>query len=313
MLDSFGRDVSYLRVSVTQRCNLNCSYCGTGAPDPDELTPAQIVTIVRAFASLGVDKVRLTGGEPLARKDIPDIAAGIKEISGIKKLALTTNGVLLEQKARELKNAGVDAVNISLDTLDREKFRKITGRDLLPEVIKGIESAIEAGFGRVRINSVLMRGKNDADAGSLIRLAEKYPVDVRFIELMPFSSAEKNASLMIPQSELLSRFPFLVPQAEKGGASSTAKYYTAEGFLGKIGFISPVSDKFCADCNRIRLLSNGKLRPCLGHEKTYDLKACLDDPEKLVSTIKEAIAAKPVGHNFDCAYGGLHAMNKIGG
>ncbi len=313
MLDSFGRDVSYLRVSVTQRCNLNCSYCGTGKPDPEELTPEQIGTVVRAFAALGIDKVRLTGGEPLMRGDVSVIAGKIKEIEGIRRLGLTTNGVLLKEKARTLKEAGVDAVNISLDTLDRDRYQKITGRDLLPEVIEGIEAAIKAEFRSVRINSVLMRGRNDADAEDLIRLAEKYPVDVRFIELMPFSSGEKNAELMIPEQELLSRFPFLSPQTVRSSPSSTAKYYTSDSLLGKIGFISPVSDKFCADCNRIRLLSNGLLRPCLGHEKTYDLKPFLDDGEKLTGIIKEAIASKPVGHNFECAYGGLHAMNKIGG
>ena len=312
MLDSFGREVNYLRVSLTQRCNLNCAYCGAGRPDLRELRADEIVRITAVCAALGVSKVRLTGGEPLLRDDVAEIAAGIRGVPGIRKLAVTTNGVCLAQKAAALREAGVDAVNISLDTLDAARYKKLTGKAALPRVLEGVDAALAAGFRHVRINSVLIRGENDGEAEKLIALAKDRPVDVRFIELMPFSSAEQNAARMVTARELLARFPFLTPAGTEtdGGA---AKYYYAPGYLGRIGFISPVSDKFCDTCNRLRLLSTGELRPCLGHEQTFDLRPYLDDAGKMKAIVQAAILAKPVGHNFDCAYGGLHAMNKIGG
>ena len=310
MIDSFGRNISYLRVSVTQRCDLNCVYCGKTAPDGKELTAEQIITAVGVFARLGITKVRLTGGEPLVRNDITEIAAGIKKTGGIEKLAITTNGVKLSEKAAELKKAGVDAVNISLDTLNGDCFRRITGTDALGRVLDGIRAAAEQGFSPVRINSVLIRGENDAEAGKLIALAKEHPVDVRFIELMPFSDAGYNAGLVVKAEELLERFPELTPcpGAEDGSA---AKYYTAPGFKGKVGFISPVSRKFCADCNRMRLLADGRLRPCLGSEQTLDFMRFYGDEEAMLRAAKDAILAKPAGHNF--GVDNMRAMNKIGG
>ena len=310
MLDSFRREVNYLRVSVTQRCNLNCLYCGAAAPDRRELTAQEIETVVVACASLGITKVRLTGGEPLLRPDIAEIAARIRAVAGVRQLAVTTNGVCLCEKAAALRQAGVDAVNISLDTLDAAEYKRLTGADVLPAVLSGIDAALAAGFPRVRINSVLIRGENEAAAERLVGLAKDRPLDVRFIELMPFAEREKNLSLMIPAAELLARFPFLT---HVNGTDGVAKYYTAPGFAGRVGFITPVSDKFCETCNRIRLLSTGERRPCLGYEKTFDLKPVLHDSEKLKETVRAAILSKPVGHNFECAYGGVHAMNKIGG
>lgn len=310
MKDNYGREINYLRVSVTQRCNLNCVYCGSEKPDTDEMTAEEIINIVSAFSKVGINKVRLTGGEPLVRKDIAQIASGIKRTDGIKKLVITTNGVGLFEKAEELKNAGIDAVNVSLDSLDRERYEKITGRDVLGEVIKGIDRASE--IMPVRINSVLIRGENDSEAENLIYFAKDRRVDVRFIELMPFSSTGENEKLIIKADEILNAFPFLKPAKPKK-ENSVAKYYEADGFLGKIGFITPVSDKFCESCNRIRLLSNGKIRPCLGHEETYDIRKYIGDEERLIEEIKKAILSKPVGHNFECAYGNSHAMNKIGG
>ncbi len=311
MLDSFGRDVNYLRVSVTQRCNLNCLYCGAAAPEGRELTEDEIVTIVAACAGVGVTKVRLTGGEPLLRRDIAEIAARLRALPGIQKLGITTNGVLLSEQAAALREAGIDAVNVSLDTLDAAEYRRLTGADVLGSVLDGIDAALAAGFRRVRVNSVLIRGENEDAAERLIALAKDRPVDVRFIELMPFSESGKNEALVIPAAELLARFPFLVSATER--EVGVAKYYTAAGYAGRIGFIAPVSDKFCAACNRLRLLSTGELRPCLGYEKTFDLNPVLHDPAKLEATIRAAILSKPIGHNFACAYGSMHAMNKIGG
>lgn len=312
MKDNLGREINYLRVSVTQRCNLNCVYCGCENPDTDEMTPGEIEKAVRAFAKLGINKVRLTGGEPLVRRDITEIADRIHRIDGIEKLVITTNGVRLFELAQELKNVGIDAVNVSLDSLDGENYKKMTGRDALSDVLKGIDKAIECGIKRIRINSVLIRDFNDMEAGNLIYYAKDRNVDVRFIELMPFSEAESNEKLIVKADELLNRFSFLKP-VESTKTDSVAKYYEADGFKGKIGFITPVSDKFCSRCNRVRLLSNGNIRPCLGYEKTYGIRGILDDEEKLLSVIGEAIRSKPAGHNFECAYGNVHAMNKIGG
>lgn len=311
MIDRYGRQISYLRVSVTQRCNLHCLYCGSECPEPDGMTAGQIADIVRLFSYEGIDKVRLTGGEPLLREDIAEIAREIADLEGIKKTALTTNGVLLAQRARELKEAGVNAVNVSLDTLDRERYCELTGGNFLPEVLKGVETALKEGLS-VRINAVPMKGVNDSEAEQLILLAKDAPIDVRFIELMPFSDAGENKKLIVTGEELLGRFPFLHP-VETGDKSSPSRYYEADGFQGKIGFITPVSDGFCDRCNRIRLLSDGKIRPCLGHEQTYDLKPFFGDEEKMREIIRQAIAAKPKGHAFGCAYGSPHGMNKIGG
>lgn len=310
MKDNFGREINYLRVSVTQRCNLNCIYCGSEKPDTDEMTVKEIKKAVSAFAKLGITKVRLTGGEPLVRNDIADIASEIKKIDGIKKLVITTNGVGLYEKAKMLKSAGVDAINVSLDSLDREKYKHLTGRDVLDEVLKGIYFASE--IMPVRVNSVLIRGENDKEAKDLIYLAKDRKIDVRFIELMPFSETGENEKLIIKAEEILEKFPFLKP-VRMNKETSVAKYYEADGFRGQIGFITPVSDKFCDECNRIRLLSNGKIRPCLGHNEVFDIREYLNDEEKLIEEIKKAVLSKPKGHNFECAYGNSHAMNKIGG
>ncbi len=316
MIDSYGRNINYLRVSVTKRCNLNCSYCGAECEKDEELTADETEKAVRAFASLGVTKVRLTGGEPLLRNDICDIAKRIKSIEGIKKLAITTNGVLLSKYAEKLKVAGVDAVNISLDTTDSKQYEKITGFDLLHKVFEGIEEAQRTGLFPLRLNAVLIRGENDDQAGKLIDIAKNNKIDVRFIELMPFSSEGENESLVIKGEEILKKFPFLKPVGQNDGTKfekGVARYFEAEGYLGRIGFITPVSDKFCGECNRIRLLSDGKIRPCLGNDKVIDIKEYLNDEKLLKERVKEAILQKPNSHLFGCGYGNSHGLNKIGG
>ena len=311
MLDSLHREVNYLRVSVTQRCNLNCLYCGSAAPESRELSAAEIDTIVSVCAKLGIKKVRLTGGEPLLRRDITDIAARIHTIKGVGYLAMTTNGTLLAGYASDLKKAGLNAVNISLDTLDAAQYRRMTGADALQNVLAGVDAALSAGFEHVRINSVLMRGENETAADQLIAFAKHRTVDVRFIELMPFADPARNGEKIIKAKELLARFPFQA--AENDAEDGVANYYTLPGFKGRIGFITPLSNQFCDKCNRIRLLSDGKLRPCLGHEATYDLLPVLDDPMQLENAIRRAILSKPAGHTFACASENLYAMNKIGG
>lgn len=316
MIDSYQRDINYLRVSVTKRCNLNCSYCGAKNEASEELTPAQLEKIVRAFARNGITKVRLTGGEPLVRRDIVEIAQRLAGIDGIKKLAVTTNGIFLKRYAAELKRAGVTAVNISLDTTDREQFRSITGYDGLDKVFEGIDECERAGLSPIRLNAVLTKGKNEDQAESLISIARNRKIDVRFIELMPFSSDGEKDELVVTGEELLKKFPELKPFVKENTTDfekSVARYYTAEGFKGRVGFITPVSNSFCSECNRIRLLSDGKIKPCLGNSEVYDIKAFLDDVERLEQEIKKIILSKPREHSFGCGYGNHHGLNLIGG
>lgn len=316
MIDKYNRKINYLRVSVTKRCNLNCRYCGAVTEGKEqELTPTEIEKIVSAFVYHGINKVRLTGGEPLVRKDICDIAERIGRMQDVKKLALTTNGIRLSEMAQRLKNAGVTAVNISLDTTDKEQFRSITGHDSLHKVFEGIDECERVGISHLRLNAVLIRGENDSSAESLIEIARDRKIDVRFIELMPFSDEGENDKLVIKGEEILQRFPFLKPVETKKSdfESSVARYYEAEGFKGRIGLITPVSKKFCSDCNRIRLLSDGRVKPCLGNNETYDLKQYIDDEEKLRHAVADAILSKPMEHSFSCGYGNSHGMNRIGG
>lgn len=249
------------------------------------------------------------------RSDIAEIAGRISRTEGIKKLVLTTNGVMLKKYAKGLKESGVSAVNISLDTLDKEKYKKITGCDCLDSVLDGIEEAEQCGISNLRINSVLIRGQNDDEAERLILLAKDRRIDVRFIELMPFSDTGENKKLIIKGEEILERFPYLKPveESKSNAEKSVAKYYTADGFQGRIGFINPISEKFCSDCNRIRVLSDGKIRPCLGSNTEIDIRNIIDDGEKLVGALKEAILSKPKGHSFSCGYAGFHGLDKIGG
>lgn len=309
MKDNYGREINYLRVSLTQRCQLNCVYCGRKPPDTCELSPAEIEKAVGLFARCGIKKVRLTGGEPLMRSDIPEIVSRIKNIGGIEKVALTTNGIRLADNMKALASAGLDAVNVSLDSADREGYKAVTGSDRLDKVLEGISAAVGCGGMTVRINAVLMKGINDNAADGLIELAHDDPVDVRFIELMPFGG---DSSRLVTGNEIVAARPFL-KLCEKQEKGSPAVYYSADGYKGKIGFISPVSAKFCAECSRIRLLSDGSIRPCLGYPGLFVLRPYLDDEEKALEIIRNAILSKPAAHVFSECPGGLEAMNRIGG
>ncbi len=311
MKDSFGREITYLRVSVTQRCNLNCVYCGKSdcAKKETELSPDTIEKLVRAFAKCGINKIRITGGEPLVRSDICEIAGRIRSVEGVETLALTTNGVYLAQYARELKSVGLDSVNISLDSTDGSTYRHLTGADVLKKVLEGIDAAERAGISPVKINAVLMKGVNSDGAGDLVNLAKDRIIDVRFIELMPFSDKGEDSSLIVTGDEILREFPFLKPVESE---ESTAKYYSAEGFKGRVGLISPITHKFCSSCNRIRLLSDGRVKPCLGYETAYDILQFIDDENKLLEEVKNIILKKPAGHSFGNENAG-HGLNRTGG
>lgn len=311
MKDSFGREISYLRVSVTQRCNLNCVYCGKEdcAKKEAELSAEDIFRLVKAFAQCGITKVRITGGEPLVREDICEIVEKIHSIEGIQTIALTTNGVYLKQYAASLKEAGLQSVNISLDSTDESTYRHLTGAAVLHKVLEGIEAAQAAGLAPIKINAVLMKGVNSDGAGELIALARKAPLDVRFIELMPFSDSGEDKEMMVTGAEILQQFPYLKPIESE---QATARYYSAEGFRGRVGLINSVSRKFCADCNRVRLLCDGKVKPCLGDDTLYDVMPYIEDETALAAQIKSIILKKPAGHRFE-EKAPAHGLNKTGG
>ena len=297
MRDAFGREIRYLRVSITTRCNLRCVYCGkeTCEKRDEELTPEALEKIVRAFARTGVERVRVTGGEPLVRPDVCEIVRRVADAGGFSRVSLTTNGVLLGQYAKELKDAGLTDVNVSLDSTDENVYRLLTGTDALGRVLDGIAEAEKAGL-PVKINAGLMRGVNDDGAGALIELARTRRIDVRFIELMPFSDPEETKKVRVTGDELLARFQLL---GKAGPLEGTARYCEAPGFAGRVGLISPVTRRFCASCDRVRLLSDGSVKPCLGFDETYDLKPYLDDPERLERAVREAVLPKPAGHDFE--------------
>ena len=317
MRDTYGRQIRYLRLSVTDLCNLRCRYCmpedGVCKKSHQEmLTQEEMLQAVRAAASLGVTKVRLTGGEPLVKKNILDICAQTAGVEGIGEVCITTNGLLLPPLARQLRRAGVGRVNLSLDTLDREKYAYITRRGTLDQALAGLESALEAGFQRVKINTVLIGGFNDDEIGDLAALTLKYPVDVRFIELMPmYDSGEFGQGAMVKNDQVLRRLPQLQPLPGDGGV---ARLYRLPGALGSVGLISPVSHQFCSACNRIRLTADGKLKPCLHSGAEYDLKGL--SYEGMVEQFQRAILDKPACHEELTAQKRSQAgrnMNAIGG
>lgn len=319
MIDGCGRKIEYLRVSVTEKCNLKCIYC-----DPDgencsrevntELTPDQIEALVRSMAKIGIKKVRITGGEPLVRRDICEIVSRVASVEGIEDISMTTNGISLHRYAQKLKLAGLKRLNISLDSLKEDRLFKITGGGSLKKILDGIDLALEAGLTPVKINTVLIKGVNDDEIDDFIALTKDRPLECRFIELMPIGAfGEKNAGKVIPSSEIIAARPHL-EYLEKVDKGAPAEYYRAKGHAGKVGFISPMSHKFCGDCNRIRLTSDGKIRPCLGNNGEVDVMDVLDNhPEELDSFIKNVIYNKPVGHHFGEDFSSSRHMNRIGG
>ena len=324
-LDSFGRNVNYLRISVTDRCNLRCIYCmpPEGVPQishSELFSYEEIQTVVRAAAELGINRIRLTGGEPLVRAELPELVRMLSQIEGIEELSLTTNGVFLKKYALELKQAGLSRVNVSLDTLKADKFRYITRLGELQGVLEGIEAAKKAGFEPVKTNTVVMRGINDDEILDFARMTYEDGWHVRFIELMPF----KGVAEFVPSIELRQHISLLgkpEPCASITG-NGPAMYYRLPGARGTIGFISPLTETaFCSRCNRMRLTSDGKLRPCLLREDEIDLKLPLRSDEigapmkELKRLILKAVASKPEHHHLEGGNVRLvnRKMSQIGG
>lgn len=326
MLDRFNRQIEYLRVSVTDRCNLRCTYCmppeGVEMKSHEEiLSLEEIVQIVQALVPLGISKIRLTGGEPLVRKGLPSLVKRLAAIPQIKDLSLTTNGLLLPQYAQELKEAGLNRVNISLDTLDGEKYRQITRLGNINQVHQGIKAALAAGLDPVKINVVVIKGFNDDEIQDFARLTLDFPLHVRFIELMPIGqSAKKALDLYLPVLEvkqIIEKDYRLTPVDVLRG-NGPAKYYQIPGAQGTVGFIGAISQHFCQSCNRMRLTADGKLRPCLQKGTEYDLREPLRRHasfEELQRIFLQALGEKPKEHNMQKEGWGQQArnMSQIGG
>ena len=316
MTDRYGRNISYLRLSVTELCNLRCRYCmpeeGVCKKRHEEmLREDEMIQAVEVAASLGITKLRITGGEPLVKKNIVSICRRAAAVEGIREVCLTTNGILLPELAEPLREAGVRRLNISLDTLDEEKYAYITRTGSLAQAVEGIRAALAAGFEKVKLNTVLIGGFNEEEIVPLAELTLRYPIDLRFIEMMPMVAGGFGPEAFVPNTRVLEALPELEEQPADGGV---ARLYRLPGALGRVGLISPVNAHFCAACNRIRLTADGKLKPCLHSAEEYSIKGL--DREGMRSVMERAIYNKPAWHGELNAQNPSHAgrnMNQIGG
>jgi len=310
LVDGYGRTIDYLRISITDHCNLKCYYCtpfsGRSHLERSEiLTYEEMLNVARAAAAIGITKIRVTGGEPLVRKGVVEFCRMLSKIDGLKSLALTTNGIYLAEMAEPLFKAGVRRINISLDTLRPERFEKIAGYNLLPRVLDGIKRAEQVGMYPIKINTVVMRSINDDEIEDLARLTLDKPYHVRFIELMPTdSSAYGNyESLFIPVEEFMKKINQLgrVQIEPTTNSCGPAKLCRLPGAVGKVGFIAPISWHFCGSCNRLRLTADGKIKTCLFSQEEIDIKTPLRagaTQDEIINIFGQAVANKPSGHHL---------------
>jgi len=326
LIDRFGRRITYLRISVTDRCNLRCVYCMESGrsfiPRDRLLDLAEIARIARTFVELGVRKVRLTGGEPLVRRNILGLMREIAALPGLDELVITTNGSRLEELAGPIRAAGIRRINISLDSLRPERFHSITRNGDLGSVLRGIDAALAAGFEHIKLNVVILKHRNHDEVPDLVRFAVDKGINISFIEEMPVGRigahdrAEAFYSSEAIRSDLLARFQ-LIPTVETTGGP--ARYYRIPDTETRVGFISPHSHNFCGDCNRVRVTADGRLLPCLGQEQALDLRHILrrypGDAARLGQVIRTAMQHKPKGHEFGLGSDRflLHHMNLTGG
>ncbi|SDH89736.1 GTP 3',8-cyclase MoaA [Pseudomonas panipatensis] len=312
LIDPFGRRITYLRLSVTDRCDFRCTYCMSEdmqfLPRDQVLSLEELYALADAFIGLGVRRIRITGGEPLVRKGLTSLLARLGARAELDDLAITTNGSQLTERAAELRAAGVRRLNISLDSLRRERFAAFTRSDRLPQVLAGIDAARAAGFERIKLNCVVQKGRNDDEVCELAAFALARGLDISFIEEMPLGSVTSHSRAQTlcssdeVRAQLAGRWP-LTPSLERSGGPS--RYYRVDGFASRIGFISPHSHNFCGDCNRVRVTAEGKLVLCLGHEGALDLRALLrrhpGDSARLRAALVEALQLKPQRHHFDAS------------
>ncbi|MBS3803959.1 MAG: GTP 3',8-cyclase MoaA [Oleiphilaceae bacterium] len=314
LIDNFGREINYVRISVTDRCDFRCVYCMseemTFLPKAQTLSLEEILVLARNLVACGVTKIRLTGGEPLVRSGVVGLVKSIRELPGLKELCMTTNGSRLQDLAAPLKNAGLDRLNISLDSLDADRFRELTRTGRLGQVLAGISAARAAGFEHTKLNAVILRGRNDDEVLPLVDYALENQLDLSFIEEMPLGviTEHSRAEAFIASEELRtiigSRYP-LQPAADVTGGPS--RYYRIPGHNNRIGFISPHSHNFCGDCNRVRVTTEGRLLLCLGNEHSLDLRSVLregDQSEAAVDArvqvaLHQAMTIKPEKHHFN--------------
>ena len=310
LIDDFGRQVDYVRISVTDRCDFRCVYCMaeemTFLPRESIMSLEEIALVARAFVELGVSRIRLTGGEPLVRRGLVDNLHHIGRLKGLDELLITTNGSQLVRHAKALKEAGVKRLNVSLDSLDEAKFKAMTRTGKLPQVLQGINTAIEEGFERIKINAVVMRGSNDDEVLDLVEFARDKGIDIAFIEEMPLGTIESHDRALTYCSSddvreiIEQRYPLTHNPKKTAGPS---RYYSMPNHDTRIGFISPHSHNFCGDCNRVRVTVEGRLLLCLGNEHSVDLMPILRGHPGEVEPLKQAIIAsmalKPEKHHFD--------------
>jgi cyclic pyranopterin phosphate synthase len=326
LIDRFDRRITYVRISVTDRCDFRCVYCMSEEmqflPKAQVLTLEEILAVGRAFSELGVEKIRITGGEPLVRRNVLWLFERLGELPGLRELVLTTNGSQLERYADSLRAAGVRRINISLDSLDPARFRRITRVGELDKVLRGIDAARAAGFERIKLNSVILKNRNHDEVCDLVEFARARGLDISFIEEMPLGvvgdhdRAEAYYSSDAIRTDLERRFA-LIPTTESTGGPS--RYYRLGDSDTRVGFISPHSHNFCASCNRVRLTTAGRLLLCLGQEHSLDLREVLrrnpGDLERLKRAIVDSMAIKPKGHEFDLGAAPviMRHMNVTGG
>lgn len=311
LVDSFGRKIDYLRISITDHCNLKCTYCTPFSgrnhlPRFEILSYEELFEVANAAVTAGISKIRITGGEPLVRKGLVDFCRMLSGINGLKSLTLTTNGVLLGKMADPLFKAGVKRVNVSLDTLKPERFEKITGHDYLSRVLAGIERAEEVGLHPIKINTVVMRGINDDEIEDLARLTSRKPYHVRFIELMPTEgwAFGDHQSLFVPVEEILKRIKQIgeVQIDSPTDSHGPARLCKLLGAKGKVGLIAPLSWHFCGSCNRLRLTADGRLRTCLFAKQEIDIKGALRTGAssiELADIFRQTVSQKPRGHSLN--------------
>lgn len=319
MIDTYNRNIDYLRISVTDLCNLRCRYCmpeeGVNKRDHEDiLSIEEIIKVAEAAAKIGIQKVRITGGEPLVRRGILELCRKISDIPGIRELAVTTNGIPLADMASDLKDAGVGRVNISLDTLNPEKYAFMTRGGDISKVFSGIRAAMDAGLAPIKLNAVLIGGFNDNEIADFAELTRWYDIEVRFIELMPIGEgAAFWKTGYLPGSTVLEKLPELVPVDEQG--EGVARLFKIPGAAGRVGLINPVSSHFCKSCNRLRLTADGMLKPCLHSGIEIPVRGL--SGEQLEAALLQAVSDKPMnrGDELSASHpsGAGRNMNRIGG
>lgn len=319
MIDKYNRTIDYMRLSVTDRCNLRCKYCmpesGVSKKLHKEiLRHEELVEIVKAGAQVGIQKIRLTGGEPLIRKNIVELVKEISNVEGINEVTMTTNGLLLKNYLDDLKEAGLTRINLSLDTLKPDRYRSITRGGNIEDVLSCIPLILAAGLRPLKINVVLIGGFNEDEIGDFVELTRHQNIEVRFIELMPIGEASQWTNDKFVSNQKVLEVVELI-KIEKTHPSSPAEYYQLKDGVGKIGLINPISCSFCVDCNRIRVTSDGKVKPCLHSDQEIELMEALRNHEDIVKILKEAITSKPKEHLINNKeYKPIKRdMNRIGG